>query len=546
MRLPKLRQLTVEQKDVYLYAPTDRHVLVQGPPGTGKTLIACLRAIELQKKDVPVVLGVFNQVLARFSSNVHEGGQLPTQTVYRWFKDWWSSSGLPPHPQCDSILIEVPFADKDAVKALGATWDPEKKWRPWGRKQGAWGVQAETYFSNPEPFHAWRLWHGPPTVDGNHLQIDWKLVADHILEHDEKIRVAALNLGTVLIDEGQDFPRDFYRALWNISAVAASRGSEVEHRPRCFVLADENQQLTNENSTLKDIVEALKISEDCRFQLLDNFRNSREIALLARSFFADVGVLPNLPARKSEKPVFSLVGHVADVSERVKTWLTNNPGKEVGVLVFNEDKRATVFSQLGTALSGVRGRSITVQTYSSKSRKENPSEALLFDAPDVVTVLNMQSCKGLEFDAVFIVDLNEAQIGLYGPDRFKMQMFVATSRGREWVELIDSGRHAGQGSYVSFLPGEDVLERDTAPRREHRGSAQPGPKSDTTVPGGAVVAADEWQTQIKRIAKEKNLAVEDLRHKGGAVWVDGGAEMADFLRPLGFSYSDRRGAWWRK
>ena len=73
MRLPKLRDLTQAQQDVYLYAPTDAHVLVAGPPGTGKTLIACFRALELQKRKAPVVLCMFSRVLAKFASNAGDG-----------------------------------------------------------------------------------------------------------------------------------------------------------------------------------------------------------------------------------------------------------------------------------------------------------------------------------------------------------------------------------------------------------------------------------------------------------------------------------------
>src|SRR4051812_33163324 len=88
VRLPKLRELTKEQKRVYLYAPTDRHVLVQGPPGTGKTLIACLRAQELGRKEQPFVLGMFSRVLAKYSSNVCDDGAMPSQTVQVWFRQW--------------------------------------------------------------------------------------------------------------------------------------------------------------------------------------------------------------------------------------------------------------------------------------------------------------------------------------------------------------------------------------------------------------------------------------------------------------------------
>ena len=556
MRLPKIKQLTEEQKRVYLYAPTDKHVLVNGPPGTGKTLIACLRAIELHKKKVPVVLGMFNRVLARYSSNAADGGEMPSQTVMIWFREWWKISGLPPHANTPGrFAIEANFDQKDQVKAAGARWYPTE-WRPWGRGRGAWMVESEAYFSDPAAFENWRLWHTAPAVDGKPDSIDWVAVAKHILVYEDSIPDSALDLGTLLIDEGQDFPPGFYKTLRQISSLAASRGKRILHPPRCFVLADQNQQLTDENSTLQEIAEALKINEENRYLLLDNFRNSKEIAEFARSFFADVGALPRLPKRSSEKPCYAVVdGHSALV-ERIRIWLTNNPGKEVGVFVFEDRTRVSMVTALKQAVSRMRGRVITVQTYSWKTRRENKAEDLLFDTPDVITVLNMQSCKGLEFDAVFIVDLHEAQIGLYGPDRFKMQMFVAVSRARDCASLIDSGPRAGAGICYDCLPGTDVLERENGnpPARTSMpavttvslyagGSA--APKRDPQKPAGSV-GSTNWEMELSKLVAKAGLSFRDNRLNGGAVWVNGKAELANILEPLGFQYSERRTGWWRK
>lgn len=556
MRLPRIKQLTDEQKQVYLYAPTDRHVLVSGPPGTGKTLIACLRAIELKKKNVPVVLGMFNRVLAKYSSNVGEGGEMPSQTVLVWFRDWWKRSELPPHPNTPGgIAIQAPFDQNDRIRAAGARWQPNE-WRPWGRGKGVWSIDPERYFHDPEAFMAWRLWHSPPAVDGKPDQIDWQEVAKHVLCHEDRIPDAALDLGTLLIDEGQDFPPGFYKTLRYISSVAAARRNVIPHPPRCFVLADENQQLTEENSTLQQITEALGISAESRYQLLDNFRNSKEIAELARAFFADVGALPRVPDRPSEKPVYAQVAGRTEIVDRIKIWFTNNPGKEVGIFVFNEAARTAMVAELQGGLGRMRGRNITIQTYSWKSRRENKVDNLLFDTPDVITVLNMQSCKGLEFDAVFIVDLHEAQLGIYGTDRFKMQMFVAVSRARDWVSLIDSGRRAGSGFYYDCLPGPDFLEREGSQLVASAGqspSASERPNRFAQTPAGTARSAksdvsgvDDWEAKLGNLSSRSALQVKDLRGQGGSFWVNGGLELSRLLEPLGFKHSERRSGWWRK
>jgi DNA helicase-2/ATP-dependent DNA helicase PcrA len=557
MRLPKISQLTEDQKRVYLYAPSDKHILVHGPPGTGKTLIACFRALELQKRNVPVVLCMYNRVLSKYAANVGDGKPMPVKTAFVWFLEWWQGSGLPVHPKAvGNIVIQAPFDQNADVKDAGARWNPSE-WRPWGRGRGAWVIDAEKYLANPQLFADWRIWHRPPMVEGEQFQFDWDEVAKHIFKHQAAIPDQMLDLGTLLLDEGQDFSLGFYNVLRQISILSADPERKVTHRLRCFVLADENQQLTAQNSTLTQIADTLRIDDGNKYTLLDNFRNSKEIAELARRFFADVGVLPKLPKRSTTTPIYSCVKDHAAVVDRIKIWLTNNHLKEVGVLTFSDTTRNSLTESLKKTLGEMRGRDITVQTYSSKSQSENKAKDLMFDTPDVVTVLNLQSCKGLEFDAVFIVDLHEAQIGLYGVDRFKMQMFVAVSRARDWVSLIDSGSRAGVGKYFEVLPDEEFLERDSDTHTES-GKKHPVRLTEVKAPtlpippkiaqrrqekseSGATSEAD-----LIKLTNTPSLSTRDQRSKGGAFWVDGGDELAARLQPLGFVYSAKRNGWWRK
>lgn len=543
MRLPSMRELTKEQKNVYLYAPNDKHVLVHGPPGTGKTLIACLRAIELQKRGLPVALGMFNRVLTKYSSNVGDGQAMPTNTLHGWFRDWWHRSGLPPHASAGRLVLQVDFEEKEEAKAAGARWHKEI-WQPWGRKPGVWAVDFDVFSADPSRFERWRIWHQPPCVDGNESKVDWTAVADHLLQHEERVPDDALELGTLLIDEGQDFPPALYRLLRTLAGLARAPGPKVAHPLRCFILADENQQITEDNSTLDQIAEALKIDPDNRYLLLDNFRNSKEIAELARRFFSDVGVLPKLPKRSTgDKPTYVRVRSTVEAVNRIVTWIRNNPDKEVGVLVFKDGKREVIFQQLQEAVRSIRGRDVTVQTYSWGSRTENPVKNLLFDESDVVTVLNMQSSKGLEFDAVFVVDLHEAPIGLYGPDRFRMQMFVGVSRARDWVELVDSGAVAGTGIYLNELPPEEYLAREDESQLRssstRRNNAESGQARHAHGDNG-------WEAALKQYVTARRLRVNDRRPEGGAVWVNGGPELENGLEPLGFKYSEKRNGWWRK
>lgn len=553
MKLPRLRDLTDDQRDVYLYAPNDTHVLVSGPPGTGKTLIACFRAVELQKRDVPVVLCMFNRVLAKFASNAGDGHETPLAvvTMRTWFQKWWHASGLPPRSSGGDILLDAAYEDRVAARQAGALWRPSV-WNPWQERFGTWMVPLDRWAETHDRFSAWTASQEPPLRADAGAEYDWDAICSHVVQHAFTINDAAISPGTLLIDEGQDFPPGFYDFLYLLSAIGPSR--KAPHPLKCMVLADENQQLKEFNSTLDEIQSSLHIADPQRYQLLDNFRNTLEIAELARQFFADVGAIPLLPTRVGETPAFVECSNMSACVKTIMTWVANHPGKETGVLVFKENKRALLHASIKADAAKIPGRKLTVQSYSWNSRAENSVDELLFDEKDVITVLNMQSCKGLEFDAVFIVDLHDAGIGSLGVDRFRMQMFVAVSRARQWVELLESSAVRETELFLKELPDERYLkrreplsagdvaggERTTAAAVVAGGtvSAQPAP-----APRAASVS-ETWRTSALVLAKKNGWAFEDLRPKG-CFWLYAPKDATAQLGKFGFQYSARRNAWWR-
>lgn len=552
MKLPKLRDLTDAQRDVYLYAPNDAHVLVSGPPGTGKTLIACFRAVELQKREVPVVLCMYNRVLAKFASNAGDGHEtsLSVITMRKWFQNWWNAAGLPPRSQGADILVNAGYGDRMAVREGGARWCRDV-WSPWKRKPGAWVVPLQAWAGTCDRFSAWAAWQEPPLRADSTAEYDWDAICLHVVLYARCLSAAAVSPGTLLIDEGQDFPPGFYRFLYLLSAIGVSRAAP--HPLKSMVLADENQQLTEFNSTLNEIQSSLNIADSHRYQLLDNFRNTRQIAELARMFFADVGVMPRLPERQGEVPAFVECSNLAACVKTIMTWVANHPGKETGVLVFKENKRDLLQASIKAAAARLVGRNLRVQSYSWNTRSDNSVDELVFDEKDVITVLNMQSCKGLEFDAVFIVDLHDAAIASLGADRFRMQMFVAVSRARQWVELLESSAVRETEPFLKELPDEQYLNRRvplTVPAIAGHERSDTAPVSDTAAPGSNVATplarslSESWRTAALVLAKKNGWAFEDLRPKG-CFWLHAPADASVQMEKLGFRYSVRRKAWWR-
>ena len=74
MRMPNSKEMSKEQKKIYLDAPIDGSVLVTGPPGTGKTVIAFLRAQTAEKLDEDASVVMYNKVLSRYTGNLGEEG----------------------------------------------------------------------------------------------------------------------------------------------------------------------------------------------------------------------------------------------------------------------------------------------------------------------------------------------------------------------------------------------------------------------------------------------------------------------------------------
>ena len=78
----------------------------------------------------------------------------PTVKTVRWFfTDLWYELRLPPHRDADTVMINVPYEEKESAKALGARWDT-RRWPPdsFERKKkrpGVWCVTGEQWRANP-------------------------------------------------------------------------------------------------------------------------------------------------------------------------------------------------------------------------------------------------------------------------------------------------------------------------------------------------------------------------------------------------------------
>jgi DNA helicase IV len=448
--MPNSRDISEEQEDIYQDAPTDGSIMVAGPPGTGKTVIAFLRAQTLSKKKKRVQVLMYNHVLKKYTENIKnaEGGGVQSDTLTRWLSEWWRSHKIESEARVEGkVYLECSYEKREEVKELGARWD-KGHFDPNRGGYGQWYALTETFQTKEKELRPYIAKNFElPKLGEN--EFDWDMVLEGVLRYASKGEPFQ-DWGHIIIDEAQDFSEGLYKMLRLVSMHMKDNGITI--------LADENQRLNEtENSTLESIRKALGISEDRYYLLTENFRNTREIGKLASKFYVGLPTgKPNLSKRKGDKPRLYRTDSFEDQVKAIEIELKNKGYGEVGVFAQNETQRGKLFNKLQHRLQG----QYRVQTYSWKTRKENPVDELVFDKKGTVTVLNRQSCKGLEFDAVFIPELQFVPVDGSNLDAFRMNMYVMCSRARTSLYILYSAGSGGDPDFLQYMPEPDegILE----------------------------------------------------------------------------------------
>jgi DNA helicase II / ATP-dependent DNA helicase PcrA len=284
----------------------------------------------------------------------------------------------------------------------------------------------------------------PPAPRTEWQEINW----DRALEIATSCDLVEGERAYLVIDEGQDMPPTFYACLANL-------GYE-----NFFVVADQNQQIVpGENSSRKDIEAALVINPDAVIELTKNYRNNYPVARLAREFYTGDPAspppeLPPLPTIPVKVPL--LYEYPGDwlprIILRIAKMAARMPTKLIGVISPNNEVRAEFYQTFLEATDSLSDETVQISTYESRDRRQ-----LAFDEGGVM-VINAQSCKGLEFDIVFIAGLNQFFVKHEYVEQTKRLFYVMVARAMERVILLqERGRPCPA---VEILPEDTtILER---------------------------------------------------------------------------------------
>ncbi|OZC48460.1 hypothetical protein CH289_18890 [Rhodococcus sp. RS1C4] len=222
-------------------------------------------------------------------------------------------------------------------------------------------------------------------------------------------------LQDVLVDEGQDLSLDFFR----LSHFLAKNVT---------VFADENQQLSDQNTTIDEIARAIKPKE--RLELRRNYRNTVEIAKVAAAYYAGSPTgIPDLPTRHGERPTLRQHENHEALADFITRYAKARSNLTIGIACFTRRFQLFLLRILET-----RKLPVQVQTYIAGDNRYN---SVGFDTPGI-TLLNMQSLKGLEFDTLFVPELQQVTRDPSSAAT-RMLFYVVMSRARDELHLSYSG-----------------------------------------------------------------------------------------------------------
>lgn len=246
-----------------------------------------------------------------------------------------------------------------------------------------------------------------------------------------------LNDYSLIIDEGQDLPPGWYEAVEHL------------HLENFFVVADQNQQITEQKSSRLEIETCLGIESDEVIELKENWRNTTPIAAFCSYFYTDrASPKPNIPNRPSaDIPILYEYDMLDKVKEQILKEYDFDPSKLIGVFVATDVKREDWVKRLRRDDKKRSNPPPVVSTYLS----EKKGDVNIDFGQGGIVVLNDKSVKGIEFDTVFIQ--TDGFVNRTGSEEsLKKRLYVMSSRAREKLYLFKS--HIQNSPLEEILPPE--------------------------------------------------------------------------------------------
>lgn len=256
-------------------------------------------------------------------------------------------------------------------------------------------------------------------------KIPWDKLEELFYERQEQGRAPTLKENSVIVDEGQDLDLQYYELL-------------SRHELPVVVTADDNQRISVDViTTEKEIAASLGIPPQRQFQLNKNYRNTRQICLLANCFHMGAEEPPTPPLTEGDTPQIVTATDIHEYLELLARKQLAAPAELTAVVTHTKEMRDEIYERLRQVLPPG-----WVQTYASN----NPRAPLYFDRGGMM-VLCCQSCKGLEFDNVVLAAVNDFPLNSRHEDTYRT-MYMLLTRARQRVVLL---QQPGSCPVLEFL-----------------------------------------------------------------------------------------------
>ena len=279
-------------------------------------------------------------------------------------------------------------------------------------------------------------------ASGNgYREIDWygvKQIVQDLPEVDDGGRPF------LVVDEGQDMPPQFYDVL-------VALGFD-----RFFVVADQNQQITEKNSSRKEIQDCLAIDTDAVIELTRNYRNRYHVARLAREFYTGdpASTPPEIPpADRGPTPLLYCYeeSRLEQVARAIVRFADRDPHQLIGIITPKNTVRERYVKALRSVDVPLDNARPPVATFWGTDRPQ-----VRFDEGGIL-VINAQACKGLEFDTVVLADIDEHFYRWDDPDVAKRLFYVMVARAKDRVFMFM--KKGGRQPIERILPTDQAVLR---------------------------------------------------------------------------------------
>lgn len=262
--------------------------------------------------------------------------------------------------------------------------------------------------------------------ENDNYSFDWEDVECMMKENQ-------IHYDSIFIDEAQDLPIELIKILDKIS-------------DRMYVFFDSNQKIDGDNKTKDAILSSLDLEEHF-YDLVDNHRNTIEIEQFAKmfgsSYQANKLTLKGITSKKHGKKVEVInTNNIQLLANKIVDAYLSNPEKNVGVLLPKMNNNIKTYFEyyydaIKKEIDSHGDVKIPFYGYLNGPYPPYDENGIVNDETfndDGICLMTFKGSKGLEFDIVFMVEMNNKDISINFVQDLN-SIYVAITRCRDALSI---------------------------------------------------------------------------------------------------------------